>query len=104
MNAYRKLTIAGVRAFFRDRTALFFSFFFPIFFMFLFGSLFGGDRENSGSQTKFPVGVVLEDSSPMVAWVPSVFQKVPVLETHVGTLEPGRTGRAWAYVMPLNRF
>jgi ABC-2 type transport system permease protein len=86
MNAYRKLTIAGVRAFFRDRTALFFSFFFPVFFMFLFGSLFG-DRKGSNSQPKFPIGVVLEDSSPAVAWVPSVFHKVSVLATYIGTLD-----------------
>jgi ABC-2 type transport system permease protein len=85
MNAYRKLTIAGVRAFFRDRTALFFSFFFPIFFMFLFGSLLG-DHKDADVQ-KFPVGLVVQDALPIVAWVPNVFKNVPVLETHVGALD-----------------
>lgn len=85
MNAYRKLTAAGVRAFFRDKTALFFSFFFPIFFMFLFGSLLG-DHKDSDAQ-KFPIGLVIENSSPAVAWVPEVFSKIPMLEPHNGSLD-----------------
>ena len=85
MNAYRKLTAAGLRAFFRDKTALFFSFFFPIFFMVMFGSLLG-DHKASDTQ-KFPIGVVLQDSSPTLSWVPEVFKKVPMLEPHVGTLD-----------------
>lgn len=102
MNAYRKLTLAALRGFFRDRTALFFSFFFPIFFIFIFGSLFS-EREGKDSQTKFAVGIVLEDPAPMVSWAPGVFQKVPVLESHIGTrdaeIEALRQGKRRAVVI-----
>ena len=86
MNAYRKLTLAGLRGFFRDRSALFFSFFFPIFFILLFGSLFG-ESDKADSKLKFSVGLVMEAESPVVAWVPGVFQKIPVLEMHQGNAD-----------------
>jgi ABC-2 type transport system permease protein len=107
MNAYQKLTRAALRGFFRDRTALFFSFFFPVFFIFIFGSLFA-EREGKNASTKFAVGVVLEDPSPMVSWVPGVFEKVPVLEPHIGTRDPEiealRQGKRRAVILFPNGF
>ena len=80
MKAYWKLTTAGLKAFVRDRSALFWSFFFPLFFLILFGSFFG--RQGGGSSFRVSVGLVLQDPSPGSAWVPGVFRKVPVFELH----------------------
>jgi ABC-2 type transport system permease protein len=60
----------------RDRAGLFWSFFFPLFFIVIFGSVLGksGDREG----VRFPVALVLEDSSPEVAWLPEAFSHPPL--------------------------
>jgi ABC-2 type transport system permease protein len=84
VKAYWKLTAAGLKAFVRDRSALFWSFFFPLFFLVLFGSFFG--RQGGGGGFRVSVGLVLPDASPASAWVPGVFRKVPVFELHQGTL------------------
>ena len=49
----RTLTRAMLRAFFRDRTALFFTFFFPLMFLVVFGLIF-----RDGGSTSITVGVV----------------------------------------------
>jgi ABC-2 type transport system permease protein len=42
MSAYRALTVAGLRAYVRDRTTVFFTFAFPLLFLVLFGLIFRG--------------------------------------------------------------
>jgi ABC-2 type transport system permease protein len=72
MKAYISLTRSGLRAFFRDRTGLFWSFFFPVFFIVIFGSLFGNSDRNK-NEKPFTIGIVLEDRSGASSWVPDVF-------------------------------
>ena len=93
MNAYFHLTRAGLRAFFRDRQGVFWSFFFPLFFIFIFGTIFGHKKDNPGMQ--FKVGVVVQDPSPAAAWVPKAFQSgelAHILKTTVGRHFDGRGG------------
>lgn len=66
------LTKAGLVEFLRNRQGLFWSFFFPIFFLVIFGSIFGR-RENGG--VTFKIGLDLQDTSPEISWVPTLFQK-----------------------------
>lgn len=72
MNAYLHLTRAGLRAFFRDRQGVFWSFFFPLFFIFIFGTIFGHKKDDPGM--RFKVGVVIQDTSKDAAWVREAFQ------------------------------
>src|SRR2546425_7636367 len=74
------MTRAGLRSFRRDRQGVFWSFFFPVFFVCLFGTIFGqsGDRP----APKFDIGLIAPDKSPAAAWVPGVFEKVPVFKLH----------------------
>jgi ABC-2 type transport system permease protein len=88
MRAFVKLTLAGLKSFTRDRAALFWSLFFPVFFIVIFGSIFG--RDQRGSAPKFPIRIVMEDASPQVAWLPGVFDKVPVLESKTTDLATAR--------------
>jgi len=78
------LTGAGLRAFTRDRGALFWSFFFPLFFMLIFGLFFG--RADQGG-VKFRLGLVIPDTSPAAAGITEMFKKAPIFEVHSGTLE-----------------
>ena len=73
MKAYFSLTRLGLLAFFRDRTALLWSFFFPVFFIVIFGSLFS-NRDNNKNEKPFTVGMVLEDKSGASSWVPNVIE------------------------------
>jgi ABC-2 type transport system permease protein len=87
MNAYLHLTRAGLRAFFRDRQGVFWSFFFPLFFIFIFGTIFGKKKDEP--QMRFKVGIVMQDPSPAAAWVPKAFQSGElsrILKTTVGNL------------------
>src|SRR5579872_3975809 len=85
LKPYLNLTRAGLKAFFRDRQGVFWSFFFPVFFVVLFGTIFS--RSDNGPEITFDVGLVLQDRSPEVAWVPQVFDQIKVLKMHQGTLE-----------------
>ena len=83
MRAYWKLTGAGLRAFARDRGALFWSFFFPLFFMLIFG-LFFGKADQGG--VKFRLGLVVPGASPAGAGITEMFKQAPIFEVHSGTL------------------
>ena len=45
MRAFGSLFIADLKQFFRERTALFFTFAFPLLFMVIFGFVFSGEDE-----------------------------------------------------------
>src|SRR6185436_3480422 len=88
MNAYIHLTRAGLRSFFRDRQGVFWSFFFPLFFMFIFGTIFGRKRDQP--QIQFKVGIVVPDTSPAAAWVPSAIaskEMSRIIKANFGTVE-----------------
>jgi ABC-2 type transport system permease protein len=84
LKGYLTLVKMGLRAFIRDKSGLFWSFFFPIFFLMLFGSL---NSRKSGTDFNFPAGLVVEDTSQDIAWLPKVFRDVKALSFKEGTLE-----------------
>ncbi len=82
MKAYLAMVRSGLRSFVRDRGGLFWSFFFPMFFIFIFGSIMGRPED----ELKVPIRIVMQDSSPIVSWLPGVFEKNPTLQVKVTDL------------------
>jgi ABC-2 type transport system permease protein len=85
MHALATLTVANIRSFLRDRTALFWTLAFPVIFILLFGAIFSG-----GGSTTYKVGWVDEDGSPASAQLRAVFAQVPLLELEDGALAASR--------------
>jgi ABC-2 type transport system permease protein len=79
VNSFLPLTIANIRSFVRDRSALFWTLAFPIIFILLFGSIFSG-----GGNTTYPVGWVDLDGTPASAQLRSAFAQVPLLDLKDG--------------------
>ncbi len=73
MNAMGKLIVANFKQFFRDKTAVFFTFAFPLIFIFLFGMVFGGDNS-----VNFNVGVVTSEDSPTAQHITEALNNVPI--------------------------
>ncbi len=84
MNAYWKLTQAGIKAFTRDRFGLFWSFFLPVMFIFLFGMI---SSKSGSDQPEFKIGLVMPDTSQSAAVIPTVLRQIPVFEIHQGSLD-----------------
>lgn len=82
MKPFNKLVIASFKQFFRDRTALFFTFAFPLLFMIIFGLVFSGDNDVS-----YNIGLVNQDNSIIGTTFSESLQKVPVFEVNEGTLD-----------------
>jgi ABC-2 type transport system permease protein len=74
------LTIASVKMFLRDRTALFFTFFFPLAIMGLFGVI------HFDNFSKANLAVVDQSGSPISAGFIEGLRKIPVLKLSTGSL------------------
>jgi ABC-2 type transport system permease protein len=72
--ALRGLTIASLKMYFRNRTALFFSLFFPIVFIVVFGLIF---NNNSSS---FKIDLTNQSHSQLGAQFEAAIKKVPALK------------------------
>ena len=68
------LTVANVKSYYRDRSALFWTLAFPVIFVVLFGSIF------SGGPTKFTVGWVDLDQTPAATQLRDGFAAVSLLD------------------------
>src|SRR5262245_20795863 len=68
------LTVANIKSFLRNRTALFWTFAFPVIFVILFGAIF------SGGTTRFSLAWVDEDNSPQSQQLREGFSNISVLE------------------------
>ncbi len=79
------LATAMLRGFFRDRTALFFTFFFPLMFLVLFGLIFGNT-----STTKADIAVV--GSGPIVSHLPGSVLNVKHFDSAAKALAAVRAG------------
>ena len=82
MKAFGKLLVADFRQFYRDKTALFFTFAFPILFMLIFGLVFSG-----GEDINFKVGLVYEGDGGAGATVVESFRHIPIFDVSEGTLD-----------------
>ncbi|UCE97365.1 MAG: ABC transporter permease [Dehalococcoidia bacterium] len=79
MKAFNKLLISDLRQFFRDRTALFFTFAFPILFIFIFGWVFSGAGDIS-----YEIGLVKNDSSVTSEGISQILRQIPIFEINEG--------------------
>lgn len=81
--ALRGLTIASLKMYFRNKTALFFSLFFPIVFIVVFGTIF---KDSSAS---FKVHLTNESAAPLGDEFKAVLSKSPVLKIEEGSKDQG---------------
>jgi ABC-2 type transport system permease protein len=79
MKAFLKLLLADMRQFFRDRTALFFTFAFPILFIFIFGWVFSGSGD-----INYKIGLVNQDASQVGAGIAETLGQIPIFELSEG--------------------
>ena len=82
MKAFNKLLIASFKQFFRDRTALFFTFAFPLLFMLIFGLVFSG-----GGNISYDIGLVNNDDSATSTGITQAIEQVPLFKISEGNLE-----------------
>ena len=82
MRAFSKLFIADLKQFFRERTALFFTFAFPLLFMVIFGFVFSGDQD-----VNYDIGLVDQDSSTASSQIAAAVRQLPVFTVTEGSLE-----------------
>lgn len=81
MRAFYKLLIANFKQFFRDRTALFFTFAFPLLFMLIFGAVFSNEGDLS-----YDIGLVRSESSVTAASISQALGQVPIFKISEGEL------------------
>jgi len=81
MKATRKLIAANFKQFFRDKTAVFFTFAFPLIFIVLFGWVFGGAENVS-----YEIGLVNNDESPVGGQIAGALGQVPIFDLAEGSL------------------
>ena len=82
MKAFNKLLAANFKQFFRDRTAVFFTFAFPILIMVIFGFVFGDDGDIT-----YEIGLVNEDNAAIGDSISGVLNEIPVFEVFEGNLD-----------------
>ncbi|MBE0479922.1 MAG: ABC transporter permease [Dehalococcoidia bacterium] len=82
MKSFIGLLVADFKQFFRDRTALFFTFAFPVLFMVIFGLVFGGNGD-----IRYNIGVANRDVSGIGEQITGALKQVPVFEITDGLLD-----------------
>jgi ABC-2 type transport system permease protein len=82
LKAFIELLRASFKQFFRDKSALFFTFAFPIIFMVIFGLVFSGDPD-----LNYKVGLVNNDDSEYGQMFSQVIKQVPLFTVSEGTFE-----------------
>jgi ABC-2 type transport system permease protein len=85
MRSLVSLTIANLRSFLRDRTALFWTLAFPIVFVIMFGTIFSG-----GGNSDYRLGWVDQDGSPVSAQLRTALADNAPVELTDGTLDEAR--------------
>lgn len=81
MRAFYKLFIANIKQFFRDKTAMFFSFAFPLLFMLIFGFVFSDEGDIS-----YNIGLVQEDDSAAGTAIAETISQIPIFQVTEGEL------------------
>jgi len=82
MRAFNKLLISDLKQFFRDKTALFFTFAFPILFIFIFGWVFSG-----AGNVSYDIGLVKNDDSSAGEAISQMLHLIPIFEISEGEQE-----------------
>jgi ABC-2 type transport system permease protein len=98
MSAFNRLLVADFKQFFRDRTAVFFTFAFPILFMVIFGFVFSG-----GDNVSYDIGLVNNDESQVGVAISQAVNQVTIFKVTEGELNDSldmlRDGRFRAVVV-----
>jgi len=81
MRAFKKLVIANFKQFFRDKTAVFFTFAFPLIFIGIFGMVFSGDEP-----VNYKIGLVNNDDSAIGQGISQALHEIPIFEVSEGEL------------------
>ena len=81
MKAFSKLVVANFKQFFRDKTAVFFTFAFPLIFIGIFGLVFGGDET-----VNYDIGLVNNDNSAVGEGISQALHMVPIFGISEGNL------------------
>jgi ABC-2 type transport system permease protein len=79
MKAFNKLLLAAFKQFFRDRTALFFTFAFPLLFMLIFGLAFSGEQD-----VQYDIGLVNNDTSSIGQSISQSLSKISIFKISSG--------------------
>ena len=74
MKPFIKLLLSDLKQFYRDRTALFFTFAFPLLFMLIFGLVFSGNNND----LNYKIGLVDADQSPVSTQISTVLKQVSI--------------------------
>ncbi len=82
LRIFRKMFLANLKEFFRDRSSLFWMIAFPLIFTFIFGLVFSG-----GDQATFTIGIATEGSTPVTDRLIEEFREVPTFNVTTGELE-----------------
>ncbi len=82
MRAFRKLLIANFKQFFRDKTAVFFTFAFPLIFIGIFGLVFGG-----GETVNYNIGLANYDTSAHGQGISQALKEITIFEISEGELD-----------------
>lgn len=82
MRAFAKLLVADFKLFYRDKTAVFFTFAFPLLFMLVFGLVFSG-----GDEVSYDLGLVYEGEPGAGALVAEALRQIPIFTFSEGPLE-----------------
>lgn len=83
MRAFSRLLISDLKQFFRDRTALFFTFAFPILFIFIFGWVFSGT-----GNVNYDIGLVTNNGNSTVSeGISQMLNQIPIFEISRGEFE-----------------
>ncbi|HSF27332.1 MAG TPA: ABC transporter permease [Actinomycetes bacterium] len=82
----RTLSLAMLRGFFRDKAALFFTFFFPLMFLVVLGLIFGGSAETK------PTAIGVVGSGPVISALPPQVVKPQPFDSLDQALEQVRAG------------
>jgi ABC-2 type transport system permease protein len=82
LKGFWKLLTSDLKQFFRERTAVFFTFAFPLLFMVIFGFVFSGSQDIS-----YDVGLVNHDSSATGDAIAGAIGQIPLFKIGEGSLD-----------------
>lgn len=81
MKSFRKLVFANFKQFFRDKTAVFFTFAFPLIFIGIFGMVFSGEEP-----INYQIGLVNNGDSAIGEGIYQALDQIPIFELSKGEL------------------
>ena len=82
LRIFRRMFLANVKEFYRDRSSLFWMIAFPLIFTFIFGLVFSG-----GDQITYSIGISTEEPTPVTERLIEEFEDISTFTVTTGNLE-----------------